>query len=198
MELHRGERQLADVVHRRAGAEVLEREADAEARDRGDRVGVRDALRAELERERGRRQVGATQDGLDVVEEARVGQLAPGDVDVDRERLHPCEAEMPRAQLARGRIEDAFADRHDEPALLGERQIVTGRDRPEQGMAPPEEGLDRGDRAGREVDDGLVLQPELVARDSAFEFGREIEGRSLRPRTWGHARTVASAPIDCP
>ena len=147
MELHDGQRQGAHVVERRAFSEVLEGQSHADIGQSDDLLGMLAAAGTELERQRGRVEVRSLQDGLDAAQQVRVGELARGDVHVHAQRLHPGEAEMPRAQLTRGGVEHALADGHDEPALLGQRQVFAGSDGAHQGVPPAQERLDRGDRA---------------------------------------------------
>ncbi len=119
------------------------------------------------------------------------------DVDVQRQRLHPGEAEVPRPQLAAGARQDALTDGHDEAGLLRERQVVARRDRAQQRVAPADERLDGGDGATLEVDDGLVLHPELVALDGALQLALQVEGVAVQAvaRHGGHLTTRPHHPV---
>ncbi len=77
---------------------------------------------------------------------------------------------MPRPQLATRGVEHASPDGHDEASLLRDGQIVTDRDGAQQRVAPPQERLHRHDGSGTELDDGLVLKPEVVPLDRTFEL----------------------------
>ena len=187
MQLHDRERHLANVVERGALPEVLERQAHADlGQGASMALGMLAAALAQLQRQRGRVEVGPLQHRVDVAQQAGVAELTRRDVDVDPERLHAGEAEVPRAQLARGSVEHALTDGHDEPGLLGQWQVLGGGDGAHEGMPPAQEGLDRRDGPRAQVDDGLVLESELVAFDGPLELLGEIDRWTLRPLAFRH------------
>ena len=90
--------------------------------------------------------------------EVAVAELDRRQVDRDLQRLRP------GGGLAAGLAQHPFADRHDEPAFLGERDEGAGRDQATLRMLPARQRLEAGDLA---VDARLrlVVQHQLAALD---------------------------------
>ena len=68
----------------------------------------------------------------------------------------------------------ARAEVDDEAALLGDPEELVGAEQPALGMLPADERLERLDRAGRERDDRLVVDDDLVALERAAQLDREL------------------------
>src|SRR5436305_15326439 len=82
-------------------------------------------------------------------------------------------------------IEHPFAEADDEAGLLCERDEFAGRELAECRMLPADEGLAAGDLTAVEVDDGLVVEPELPADDALAQLAgsrRTLAGRRRGPR----------------
>ena len=87
-----------------------------------------------------------------------------GGRDVDRHR----EVRSPRARqsggLAQGLADHQLGQRADHAGLLGERDELVGRDHAADGVRPAHERLDAGDPVAAEVELGLEVQRQVVAR----------------------------------
>ena len=68
-----------------------------------------------------------------------------------------------------GLCDHPAADRHDEPAFLGNGDEFCRRHQPEFGMKPPEERLDADDIATLQVYLGLVMQQQFVPLQSVAQ-----------------------------
>ena len=84
------------------------------------------------------------------------------------------------------------------PGLLGERDERERRDEPAGRVLPADERLEPDDPAGREVDDRLVVEPQLVALERAAQVVLELDPlerlrRSSTART-GRLATRRVAP----
>ena len=79
--------------------------------------------------------------------------------------------------LAAPLAQDPAADRDDQPALLGERDELEGRDQAAGGVAPAQQRLDAGDRAVAQADERLVVQLELVALERPLQIGAQLQAR---------------------
>ncbi len=103
-----------------------------------------------------------------LVDQARVAQLARGDVDEHVDRPAPF-GEGPADGLPARLLEDPAAERLEQPALLGDREELGGTEQAVVGVVPAQQGLGPEDRAGPQVDDGLEVEQELVALDAAAQ-----------------------------
>src|SRR5439155_5822560 len=166
--------EAVEVAERRVpGPEVVDREADAAVAESGERVDRRGRVLHEntlgdLERERRRVDPRRGRRREDLREEARMLELARGQVDAHAEaRL--AEPVLPAPRLAARLVEHPPADRHDEPRVLGERDEVARHEQAPAGRLPAQERLDADDDAAREVDDRLVLEAKLVALDGTLD-----------------------------
>src|SRR4029077_13078098 len=106
-----------------------------------------------------------------------------GDVDrhVHRARMQLAEARRFGASLR----EHPFAKADDEAGLLGEWDELTRGKLAGGGMLPADEGLVGHDLAAAEVDDGLVVEPELAPDDAFAQLAdplRPVEGRAVELR----------------
>ena len=100
------------------------------------------------------------QHARDLGRELGVEQAALGDVDGDREVVAGL---LPDAELLQRGAQDEARQRLDQPGLLGERDELAGRQQALLRVQPAHERLDADDRAGAELQLGLVVQHELVA-----------------------------------
>ena len=93
-----GRRRTSSSV--RAGAQVLQRQVDAQVAQlhAGIEMGARPG--AQLQGQRHRRGLRRVEGALHRPREAGAGELLGRHVHVQRQRLHPREAQVPRAQLA--------------------------------------------------------------------------------------------------
>jgi hypothetical protein len=86
--------------------------------------------------------------------EVRIGELVGGDVDRGRQR--DAERAAPLGELDAHAVEHEGAERHDDPALLGDGDELRGRDGAEAGMRPARERLDADEAAAAEIHLRLV------------------------------------------
>src|SRR3954447_18254697 len=125
--------------------------------------------------------------GNQVGDEARVAQLASGDVEghsrgrqlfpqFNRHIHHP--------------VEDVAAQRHDEAGFLGEGNERIGSHQSHGWVLPPDQGFDAGPGPGPEVHGRLVVHDELVAFDGTTKI-------SLQRETPRHVVTQASVNVQC-
>jgi hypothetical protein len=159
-------------------AEVVDRERDAELRQRGEvracRLGrlEEDAL-GQLEPQRRGRQPGGGERSGDVGQESRLAQLARRHVhghDGGRATEIP-----PGRRLAAGVPQHPAADPDDGAALLGGGDEHARREQAVLGMLPAQECLDTLDRARPQVEGGLVVEDELVVQVGPPELGEQRE-----------------------
>ena len=103
-----------------------------------------------------------------MAEEVGVVELARRDVDrhVHRSAVQTVEVGRLRACLR----QHPFAEPHDQARLLGERDELDGRELACRRMLPADERLVARDLVAVEVDDRLVVEPELLARDALAEL----------------------------
>ena len=97
-----------------------------------------------------------------------MAQLARGEVHVQGDRLARGDLLLPQSNLAAGFSDRPLSEGHDQPALLGQRDELHGRDQAAARVLPADECLDAGKPARLEVDRRLVVEDEL----------RLLEGRS--------------------
>ena len=160
-----------------AGAEVVERQAHAESLQRSQRVGDprrlghEDAL-GELEPERGGRQPVPREAGRDGLRKGCAVEVAGRDVDGDRD-LQP--DGPPLGRLRESRVDDVAGESVHQARVLGEGDEVVGEDQAALRVAPPHQGLDAGDRPGRERDLRLVVQLELAVVDALAQGAEQAE-----------------------
>ena len=183
------DRELPQVRERRvARPEVVEREDDAEILDLLQRpgdalVGGEQRALGQLEREQVRHQGRGVERAADVAEEVGMVELARRDVDrhVHRAAVQAVEVGRLRARLG----EHPFAEPDDEARLLGERDELAGRELAGGRVLPADERLVARDLVAVEVDDGLVVEPELLARDALAQLAdplRPLDGDTVELR----------------
>jgi hypothetical protein len=106
---------------------------------------------------------------------------SPGSSSSRAERFHAHQQAVVAEPVAQHRqvgaraLEEPAAERDDEAGLLGQRDEDIGRDRAALRVRPARERLDGADAAGRELDERLVVDLELVAGERALEVGLELE-----------------------
>jgi len=96
-------------------------------------------------------------------------ELAGGDVDVD----HGCErAELlgPRCRQAARLVEHPLTQAVDDVCALGDVEPGRGGQQPVTRVLPAHQGLGRDHGAGRQVDDGLDVQGELLTVQGATQL----------------------------
>ena len=69
-----------------------------------------------------------------------------------------------------GLREHPLADRDDQAGALGRLEELAGQEQPALGMVPAHERLDPDGAAGRDLDDRLVVQDELVTPERVREL----------------------------
>ena len=190
------DREALQVSERRvAGAEIVDRETNAERLERVQPLENRRALLHEhtlgdLEHEMARIEPAVAERAPHIVHHVLALQLVSRDVDRERERLSrralsACQPDGLPARLAH----HPAAERNDQPRLLGQRNERERREHPARGMIPAHERLDAGDLARLQQDDRLIEQRELVAVDRVAQIGLELEPLH---RLGVHARFVAA------
>ena len=174
------ERELAQVVERGiAGAEVVERQADAEIiellhrRQRAVVVFEQQPLGDfHLEPLRRKPRLGERRDHLQG--EAAIPELNRRQVDGDLDAVRPS------CRLAAGAVQGPFAERDDQAGLLGNRYEYRRRHRSAQRMGPAQQRLAGRHPAGAQVDQRLVIQMELLGAERFAQI--ELERAALLHR----------------
>src|SRR6478672_2494825 len=168
------DRELAQIRERRvAGAEVVEREDDAELLDRpeglGDAlVGREQGALGELEREQAGNQRRRVECAGDMPQEVGMVELAGRDVD---RHLHRASVQLAQAGRFGTRLcEHPLAQADDEPRLFSEWDELAGRELARSRMLPSDERLVAHDPAALEIDHGLVVESELTAGDTLAQL----------------------------
>ena len=80
----------------------------------------------------------------------------------------------PVRRVGAGGAQHPFADRHDQPVRLGDRDEVVGRDHAAGRMAPAQQRLEAGDATAGNVDQRLVMDLELAFGQRAAQIGFEL------------------------
>ena len=172
------ERQLLEVGERRlAGAEVVEREPDAERAQRREHLGH--ALRiahhgglGDLALERAAGQAVLVEQLGHHRRQADVEHVGGRQVDRDGQvRV----LEPPLGALAQRGVEHPAREVGDRAGALGERDELVGLQQPVLGVLPAHERLDARHAVALERDLRLVVQDELVALDRAPQLAQEAE-----------------------
>jgi hypothetical protein len=174
------DRQVAEVGEGRvAGAEVVDREPDAEGRQpaQGGLCCARRLEHAglgELEAEPVRGEIRAFEREVHERQEARVGQLQRGDVDAELDAWTAVPAGPPAGGPAR-LGQQRRAERDDQAGHLGGADQLGGGHRTELGVGPAHEGFEANEPAGVERHDRLVGEVQLPER------GRQLTGATDEP-----------------
>jgi hypothetical protein len=114
------------------------------------------------------RSTGSLERTLDKGDEVRREHLSHRQVDGHAERWG---GRQPLDELEARTFEDPGADGDDETRVLGQRYEVVWADEVSIGMLPAEQGLDAGECSCGEVDDGLVVEPELLPFERVVASG---------------------------
>ena len=180
VDLHLVDRQLVEAAERRvAGAEVVDGQPGAECAQlaqRLDRVGpvLHEQRLGDLEDQAVRVDQRAVQLAGDRRPDARLAHQPATHVDRHRQAGRLL-ALVPRAQLRARFANDPERERDDHPGLLGDGDEARRRDHAASGVMPAHQRFDGGDRAAAHVDDGLVDQREVLARDRMVHVALERE-----------------------
>ena len=127
----------------------------------------------------------AAQDVLDPSREEVAGELAHRDVDCDVDAVVALQGDGVRAR----RRHHPLADRHDEAALLGDRDEVTGRNEPLLRMPPSQQRLGTDHALIAEVHDRLIRHVQLPG---AHRPSQPILDFKLMPDLSSHRCVVES------
>ncbi len=185
VDLDAAEREGLQVAERgEAGAEIVERERDAEVGELLHRceigLGIVEKHRlGDFELQPLGPQAGAAQRVDHRRDEAAAGELAGGDVDGDAHVARPAR------RLGAGGPDDPFAERVDQADFLRYGNELARRNQPAPRMAPARQRLDRDDAVVGEADDRLVMEFELVVGERAAQVALELHPLD---RTRGHFR----------
>jgi hypothetical protein len=196
---------------RTAGAEVVESDPDAEVAEGGEhRVGVVDIAGertlGELHHENAGGQRRRAERGGHGVEEPGIGELSRRQVDAHVEAAVDHAGGSPSTHLL-GRLADRPATHgDDETGGLEQVDELAGPQEPPHGVAPAEQRLRPcRDAAASRVDNGLVVQLELVARKCLRELferrwgSADLHGRAVfRDRGGLHVDSPPSGARDVP
>lgn len=118
---------------------------------------------------------GLGQHSRDLRDQVRVLELLAGQVHADSDRRISADPGVPLHRLATGLEQDPLAERVDGAGLLSERNELVGPDHAARGVAPAHQRLRRNDRAGRQVNDRLVVRDQLAPEDSSLKVDLELE-----------------------
>ena len=165
-----------EVRERRvAGAEVVDRDADAERAQATDdrlrlgRVGDDRAL-GDLQHQAIAGELPLLQEGRHVVRQRLLVEVPHRKVDRNRQ---PVAVGVPLLDLAERLVEHELRDRVDQPGLLGQRDEVEGRHESARRVTPADQRLDARQRARAHVHLRLVVQHELALRDRTRQLGEQ-------------------------
>ena len=75
----------------------------------------------------------------------------------------------PARELCADLVQHPATDRQDQPGVFGDLDELVGRDQPAVGVAPAQQRLETHQSLVGKVDDWLVVQFELLARDCVAE-----------------------------
>ena len=104
----------------------------------------------------------------------------------------------PHCALPAGLVDDPFRDRGDHAGALGQRDELVGHDQAALAVAPPDQRLDADHVVGREVDQRLVVEHELLALDRPPQASGHRQPRhrvaACRAGTAGGRRARAPSP----
>ena len=174
------DRHPAQVVQRRvAGPEVVQRDPDpgrgqlAEPAQR--RLGVLHQGRlGDLQDQPGRVDAGLVDQPHDVADQGVVPQLRGGQVHVQGERGVVRELVPQPGQGAHPGDQHLPSHLVDQPGGLGQRDEQRGRHPAAGRVVPAGEGLDPVDRAGRQVDQRLVVGDQVAGRHRLGQVDRQL------------------------
>ncbi len=188
-DVHRQPSQVAQA--RVAGAEVVERDLDAERPQRSQvlnrlvEVADQHAL-GDLDTEQPRIEPARGEQAFDAPRQVRLHQLARRQVHGHAHRRQP--GALPGRRLFDGTAQHPVADGDDQAGLFGDRDEAIRRDAAQRGVLPAQQGLDADDVAMLQVHLRLVVQLELLV-------AQRMAQRRLQHQSFG-VIVVARAGID--
>lgn len=123
-----------------------------------------------------------------------LGELLGGDI--DRNPRFRCETRVPvpDGQLANGGFEDPGADGHDHPVGLGDGDELVRQDLAEFWVCPADQGFEANGSEGREVDDRLIFEAQLVSAEYAGSSAEMFRRRVARERASASKTAIRSPP----
>ena len=182
-------RQPAQVAQARvAGAEVVERDLDAERTQRPQvlhrliEVGDQHAL-GDLDAEQPRVEAGRGEQAFDAPRQVRLQQLARRQVDRHAQRRQP--GTLPGRGLLDGAAQHPVADGDDQAGLFGDRDESIRRDAAQRRVLPAQQGLDADDaamHAGRPAAGSAVRAARRAAHGAARSPAPAVRGRRRAAR----------------
>ena len=117
---------------------------------------------------------------LDLVEEVGLEELLVREVDAQLEAAVLGMLDLHLADLPAPLQQHEAADGHDQPGLLGHREELLRQQQAAPRVVPAQQGLEARHLAAREVDERLVVDPELAALDRPAQVGLELQARHRR------------------
>ena len=158
---------------RRAGAEVVDHEADADLVELPEReVGrlpvLEERVLGDLEPHVAGCDTALADDALHLRGQCRLRELARRDVHVELQRA--AVARMPLGELTASLFEGPVADGDDRAAALGRADELRRGQEAALRVLPSDQRFEPRDPAGRAADDREIVEPELVARDRRGEL----------------------------
>src|SRR5580704_17852378 len=158
------ERETAQIAQRRiTSAEVVHADFDAEIAHLVQRI-ENGAVVLQQDRfgyfqfEARRRQTRLAERGNNRQRKRRITELNCRKIDRDRDLVRPCNGVF--ASLP----EHPFAERHDQPDFLGDRNKFVGADQTPLRVIPAQQRLEATDLAARKLDKRLIVELELVGQ----------------------------------
>ena len=101
-------------------------------------------------------------------------ELAGGQVHGQLDVVLGARGPVPSGDGAAGAGQHPFADGDDQSGPFGGLQELAGEQQPAFRMVPPDQGFDADRATGRDVDDRLVVEDELVARQGVRQVLLEV------------------------
>ena len=133
--------------------------------------------------------MGFAQHPIDVRAHVRLLEDIAGEVHRDGQPVGGGDLPAPVLELPRRGLQHPLIDGDDQAGLLRQPEKLGGRHEPEPRMLPARERLDRPDLARHHVDDGHVVDAELVAHQRAAQVAlhlhmgrRALDGFPLKHR----------------
>src|SRR5690348_7553938 len=177
VDLQRGEREACQAGEARvAGAEVVDRDADARLRERAHGTdGVIRILHqlalGDLELDHLRRHARRVEELADARRKVELAELPCREVHCNRQR--PRAAALPLADVGARLAQHPFAHRDDEAAILEDRNELSGRDDAAGGMLPAQQRLGAAWPLALQLEFRLVEEPELAALERAMQLAAQ-------------------------
>src|SRR5579864_6289490 len=137
----------------------------------GRAVIVHERTLGHLHRQCRRRQTGAGENFVESICETTVGDLANRDIDRKPDSIPALKI----AIVAASSVHHPVADRHDQPALLGDRYEDRWRNSPTLGISPAQQCLRTKSTAVGEPDDWLIRDAQLACPQREPESASDRE-----------------------